>query len=108
MPSKSSDIFEVLLEDLEGNTTLEVQKLKIFNDLNKQKHKDMKKYLLIRPSSIQTVPRYEENPKTIFDIGFGPNGDKVWKKDFILVIRSKKTNRILQFDLKSILNKKNQ
>lgn len=105
LPSKSSDIFEIILENNEGYISLKNKKLQIFSNLNKQDYKDMKKYLLIRPSFIQQAPVYE-NPKNIDDVLFGPNGDKVWKKDFILSIKSKKTNRILQFNLKAILNKK--
>jgi hypothetical protein len=66
----------------------------------------MKRYLLIRPSIIQTRPTFSTNVSSVDEVEVGPDAEKVWNKDFILRIRSKKTNRVLEFNLSSIINKK--
>jgi hypothetical protein len=81
-------------------------------DLNKQTprkmFKGMKKYLLVRPSVLQTQPRYKDTVQTVKDVNLGPQKDAVWEKNFVLTVRSNKSNRILKFNFKAkILNNEN-
>ena len=108
VPSNISEIFEVILKDEDGFTNLEYKSIDLEPKIEKLKTKEMKRYLLLRPSVLQTTPRISNNISSIDQVVFGPKGDKVWNKNFILRIKSKKTNRILQFDLKAILDKKKQ
>jgi hypothetical protein len=67
----------------------------------------MKKYMLIRPSIIQTQPNYREQFRDINDVDLGPDREKVWGKEFVIRVTSKKTNKVLVFNVSPRINKKN-
>jgi len=113
-PSNPSPIYKVLLKEDEGTYSLEVSEYSIDDKIDNKLYKNFKKYLLIRPSIIQMQINKYNNSNTIQDIYLGPEANNIWNdensnvtKDFILRIKSKKTNRILEFNLKSIINRKN-
>lgn len=108
IPSNVSQIQEIQLKDEDGYMFLETKIIDLDQPYPKNLSKGMKRYLLIRPSIIQTQPKYGAEVNTIDDIGLGPSGENVWDKDFILRITSKKTNRVLKFNVKSTIVKKNQ
>ena len=106
IPSNVSKTFEVEIVDEDGYQELRVKELDLSGKAARKLTKDMKRYLLIRPSIIQTRPTFATNVSSIDEVEIGPDAEKVWNKDFILRIRSKKTNRVLEFNLSSIINKK--
>ena len=73
--------------------------------MEKIKNKNFRRYLLIKPSQIQLIPRTEQ-PESISDVELGPDSEKVWNRGFVLQIRSKKSNRVLRYTVKTKLNKK--
>lgn len=107
IPSNVSDIYEVEMKDEEGYTYLNVKKFDIYRRLDKKISKGFKKYLLLRPSIIQTQIQPYDQETTVENIKVGPETESVWNKDFILRITSKQSNRVLEFNLKSIINKQN-
>ena len=106
-PSNVSDVLEVELKDEEGFEELKVRKIDMSGRIPRKESKDFKKYMLIKPSLLQTRFNNEGNVQSIDQVQLGPNKQKVWNKDFILRIKSKKTNRVLEFNLSTIINKKN-
>lgn len=107
-PSNVSDIYEVEMKNEDGYTYLVVNTLDLKAGPQKTHYKNMKRYMLIRPSVIQTQLKTPEFINNVDNIELGPKSSSVWNKDFIIRITSKKTNRILEFNLKSIINKKKQ
>lgn len=104
-PSNVSEVFEIEMKDEEGYTYLNVNKIDLNKTAEKVMHKNFKRYLMIRPSVVQTHP--ESNYyKDIQDSKLGPVSNSVWNKDFMVRITSKKTNRVIEFNLKSIINRK--
>jgi hypothetical protein len=106
IPSNISDIYEVEMKDEDGYLYLNVQKYDLKRKQEKSRFKNLKRYLLIRPSLIQTQPILKEKYGTVDNVNLGPGEDPVWDKDFILRIISKKTNRVLEFNLKSTIFRK--
>lgn len=105
IPSNASIIYEVKLINEDGYYYLETSLLDFKQPIEKKLSKGMKKYLLIRPSVLQTQPRYSEEAKTVNDINLGPIGENVWDKQFVLSIKSNKSNRKLKFYFKAKINK---
>lgn len=103
IPSNLSKIYEIELRDEDGYRYLILEEINVNETAKKVLNKNLKRYLLIRPSMLQTFINVPEHAKGIKDIYLGPDKQSVWKKDFIIRITSKKTNRVLEFDLKSIL-----
>ncbi len=108
VPSNVSDIYEIQLINEDGYVYLETNKIDLNMPIPKDISKGMKRYLLIRPSIIQTQPKYDDEVVNIQNVSLGPSGENVWKKDFILTIRSKKSNRVLKFNLKPQYTRKNK
>lgn len=106
VPSNVSEVFQVELIDEDGYMYLEQKNIDLEAGPEKQNSKGMKRYLLIRPSVIQTQPKYNKNIGSVQDINLGPEGENVWYKDFVVKIKSKKSNRVLKFNIKSKLEKK--
>ena len=106
LPSNSSKVLEIELIDEDDYLELRQQEIVLNPDVPKALTKDMKKYLLIRPSIIQIRPNMKMGVENSDQIEVGPSYEKVWNKDFILRIKSKKTQRVLEFNLKSLINKK--
>jgi len=75
----------------------------------RQTTKGMRKYLLIRPSLLQTQPKYNKEVGTVYDIDLGPKMNSVWGADkkFLLRIKSNKSNRVLDFYITSAIKRKN-
>lgn len=108
IPSNLSDIFEIELKDEDGYYMLESKKINLKQQYPREQFKKMKKYLLLRPSLIQTRPIFDKDVTTVEQIKLGPKKDQVWDKPFILRIKSLKSNRILEFNIKTTINKKKQ
>lgn len=108
IPSNVSDIYEVEMKNEDGYSYLNVSILDLKKGAQKLFYKNMKRYLLIRPSIIQTQVKSPEIIKSIYDINLGPKDSSVWDRDFIIRLTSKKTNRVLEFNLKSIINRKKE
>jgi len=106
-PSNASKIYEIELVDEDGYQVLRIKNVDLSGNAPRKDTKEMKKYLLIRPSIIQTRPSFGETVTNIDQVDVGPTSQKVWNKDFILRVTSKKTKRVLEFNLSSIINKKN-
>ncbi len=104
-PSNISKIYEVIMKVEEDNSYLEVKELDLEMTMEKKTTKDFKKYLLIRPSVIQTFSNVPNNARSAQDIVLGPERNSVWNKDFVLRLTSKKTNRVIEFNLKSIIKR---
>ena len=92
------------MKNEDGYSYLNVSTLDITKGAEKSYFKNMKRYLLIRPSIIQTQVNTPETISSINDIRLGPAANSGWDKKFILRISSKKTNRILEFNLKCKIN----
>jgi hypothetical protein len=105
VPSNVSDIFEVQLINEEGYYYLDSKMIDIKMPYPKRNEKGMKRYLLIRPSIIQTQPSYNKEVETVKDISVGPKGGSVWDKPFVLKIKSNKTNRVLKFNFIARIDK---
>jgi hypothetical protein len=103
--SNPSKIYEVELRDDDGYRYLIKNEINIKKTMEKIKNKNFRRYLLIKPSQIQLIPRTEQ-PESISDVELGPDSEKVWNRGFVLQIRSKKSNRILRYTVKAKLNKK--
>lgn len=108
IPSNISDIFEIQIINEDGYYYLETNIIDIKKPFPKQISKNMKKYLLIRPSIIQTQPRFEADVNRVEDIYLGPKGQNVWGKPFVLKLTSKKTNRTLKFNFTATFDKKKE
>lgn len=107
-PSNVSDIYEVEMKNEDGYSYLNVSVLDLKKGAEKTFYKNMKRYLLIRPSVIQTQIKTPEFISSVDDVSLGPPANSVWDKDFKIRLTSKKTNRILEFDLKSVINRKKE
>lgn len=113
-PSNPSKVYEVEMKNEDGYVYLNVNELNLLDKTESRYYKDLKRYLLIRPSIIQTQLSTNEKIKSINDINIGPITNSIWadtslsqdNKKFKLRITSKKTNRIIEFDLRSIINRK--
>jgi hypothetical protein len=104
-PSNVSKIYEVELKNEDGYVYLVTNEVDLEKTSEKTLFKNMKRYLLLRPSVIQTQVNMKENFTTVDDVVLGPDTQTVWGKDFILRLTSKKSNRILEFNLKPIINR---
>lgn len=107
-PSNVSDVYEVEMKNEDGYSYIDISILDLKRGAEKSLFKNMKRYLLIRPSVIQTQPKMPETINSINDVSLGPKNGSVWDKDFIIRLTSKKTNRVLEFNLKSIINRKKE
>jgi hypothetical protein len=108
IPSNVSKIFQVQLIDEDGFIYLEKKNIDLNSGTVRQINKNMKRYLLIKPSIIQAQPRYSNSVQNINDVDLGPNTEVVWGKNFIVKIKSLKSNRILEFNIKSTISRKNK
>lgn len=108
VPSNTSLVKEIMLKNEDGYYYLESKTLDLEQELPRSSYKGMKRYLLIRPSIIQTQPKFTPDVQSSNDIQLGPNSNSLWDKDFELSIKSNKSNRILKFLLKATINKKKQ
>ena len=93
VPSPPSDVYEIELQESNNEYELKINKISIKMPPKKIMQKDMKKYLLIRPSIVQTQPRFNKNVSSVDDVQIGSLGDDCWNKKFVIRIKSKKTNR---------------
>lgn len=106
VPSPPSDVYEIEMQETNGDYELKIEKIDLKMPPRKLSFKDMKRYLLIRPSIVQTQPRFNKNVASVDDVQLGAIGDDSWNKKFVIRIKSKKTNRILEFNITPIINKK--
>lgn len=106
VPSNVSDIYQIKLIDENGYYYLETSKIDLRKQTPRKSYKGMKRYLLVRPSVIQTQPKYDSEVMGVEDVQLGPLKDEVWGKNFILTIRSTKSNRILKFNFITKIEKK--
>lgn len=107
-PSNVSQVFEVKLINEDGYYYLESKPIDIKMPFPKRETKGMKKYLLIRPSIIQTQPRFDKDVTTVDDISLGPTAQSAWEKPFVLKLTSNKTNRVLKFTFQARIDKKKE
>lgn len=98
-PSDISSVYEATMKNEDGYSYLDIKEINLDMQINKSLSKNMKRYLLVRPSMLQTVVTTSDEINSTSDIFLGPNKEPVWNKDFVLRITSKKTNRVLQFNL---------
>jgi hypothetical protein len=108
VPSYPSRVYEVEIVDEDGYLILKNNTLELNEPAKKVSFKNMKKYLLVRPSIIQVQPKFTEPVKDIDNVNLGPEGDTAWRKNFVIRITSKKTNRMLRFDFKPTIHKKKE
>lgn len=106
VPSNVSKVYELMMKEEDGYLYLLSDEVDFSPSKEVIDKKDFKRYLLLRPSLIQTFPRNINNPYGIYGVEMGPDKEPVWEKDFIVRIKSKKTNRIIEFNLKSKINRK--
>lgn len=99
IPSNPSVVYEIMLEEQEGFYTLKQNIIDFKKPPNRVLEKKMKKYLLIRPSIIQTQPNYKKDFTSIDDVDLGPDKEKVWQKPFIIKLTSNKTSKIVVFNV---------
>ncbi len=109
IPSNTSKIYEIILKDEDGYQYLETKIIDLNMSSPRQKTKGMKKYLLIRPSLLQTQPKFNKDIQTVQDIELGPKINNLWgiDKKFLLRIKSNKSNRVLDFYITSTIKRKN-
>lgn len=108
VPSDMSKIYEVVLKNEDGYFYLDTKEIYLEAKQEMHTFKPFKKYLLIRPNMMQTQIQTDRKINKVEDIYLGPKGDSVWGKDFILRITSKKTNRVLEFNIKPTINRKKE
>lgn len=101
VPSNVSIIHEVIMKNEDGYLYLETKTIDLEKEAEKSIIKDFKRYLLVRPSIIQTQINKPPRSNNINNVTLGPSDDSVWNKDFVLRITSKKTNRVLDFNIKT-------
>ena len=104
-PSNVSQIYEIELKDEDGYSYLDVNMVDLEKQPARIQEKNLKRYLLVRPSIIQTRMTTGEQIITSQDINLGPDRQSAWQKSFILRIKSKKTNRIIELNIKPIINR---
>lgn len=92
IPSNVSDIYEIFLMDEDGLQTLQVNKVDLTTEQKLKDHKELGRYLLVRPSVIQLQPQLS-TVENVQDVVLGPKEDTVWGKRFMLKITSKSTGR---------------
>jgi len=107
IPSNPSLVYQIMLEEQDGFFNLKQTIIDFKKPPNRSLEKNMKKYMLIRPSIIQTQPNYREQFRDINDVDLGPDREKVWGKEFVIRVTSKKTNKVLVFNVSPRINKKN-
>jgi hypothetical protein len=104
-PSNASDIHEVILREEDSYMYIEDKIYQISPEYERNLIKNMKRYVLLRPSANQVMPNMANNPQDINDIVLGPDGKKVWNKPFTMTIRSKKSGRVLKYHFKFNLDR---
>lgn len=105
-PSDLSNITEIMLKDEDGYSYLDIKETTLEPIKENILFKPFKKYILVRPSLIQTQLQLNNPIMTSKDIILGPQNNSIWGKQFILKVTSKKTNRIIEFNLSSIIDNK--
>jgi len=95
VPSNTSDIYKIVIKNEEDYRYINVDKIDLEIPYAKKDTKNMRRYMLIRPSIIQTQPKYGEEVATVNDIDLGPQ-ESVWNKRFLIKLTSKKTNRVIE------------
>jgi hypothetical protein len=106
VPSKPSEIYEIMLKDEEGYRYIQSSIVDLEPELVRKTAKDFKRYMLIKASQLQLVPNSDNNASDIDEVSFGPADGQVWGRQFLLKIRSKKTNRELAYRFSLNLDKK--
>jgi hypothetical protein len=106
VPSNPSKIYEIMLKDEEGYRYIESDIVELEPEPIRKTTKDFKKYVLIKASQLQLVPNVDNNASDIQQVMFGPADGQVWERQFLLKIRSKKTNRELAYRFGLNLDKK--
>jgi len=104
-PSNVSTIYEVEMKDEDGYSYLILAEYDINKKYEKKLDKQMKRYLLVRPSVLQTVIKLDTSNTQ--NISVGPDSNSIWNKDFIIKITSKESKRVIEFNIKSLLTRKN-
>ena len=72
VPSNVSSVYEVEMKEEDGYFYLNSSIVDLERKPKKTQQKDLKRYLLIRPSVIQTQLKDKENINTVEDINLGP------------------------------------
>lgn len=109
-PSNPTLVYELELKDEEGYYYLNIKTIDLDAPRPTKKFKELKRYLLLRPSIIQLKTKIPETINSLNDVSLGPDGHNIWsshdKKQFIMRITSKKTNRVIEFDVGALINRK--
>jgi hypothetical protein len=95
----------VILREEDSYMYIEDKIYQISPEYERNLIKNMKRYVLLRPSANQVMPNMANNPQDINDIVLGPDGKKVWNKPFTMTIRSKKSGRVLKYHFKFNLDR---
>lgn len=104
VPSNVSKVFELELKNEEGYHYLSIKEINVNSTQERMGYKNLRRYLLVRPSITQTQINMPDVIRGASDISLGPSGENVWNKMFLLRITSKKTNRVLEFNFRPIIN----
>lgn len=106
LPSNPSIIYEVEMVTENGFSQLNIKEINVKEPPKRTLTKDLKRYLLLRPSTIQTQPRFNTVVNSVDDVQLGSKNDDIWNKNVIVRIKSKKTNRIIEIKLLNTITKK--
>lgn len=106
LPSNPSIVYEVEMVTENGFSQLNVKEINVKEPPKRTAAKDLKRYLLLRPSIIQTQPKFNTIVNSIDDVQLGSKNDDVWNKNVIVRIKSKKTNRIIEIKILNTITKK--
>ncbi len=104
-PSNVSKIYEVEIKDEDGYSYLNLSEVDLDKTYEKKLDKQMRRYLLIKPSMLQTMINVDSSNQE--NISVGPNANSMWNKDFIIKITSKESKRVIEFNIKSTITRKN-
>lgn len=106
LPSNPSVVYEVEMVTENDFSQLLIKEINLKEPPKRTNSKDLKRYLLVRPSIIQTQPRFGPIVNSVDDVQLGSKISDVWNKNIIIRIKSKKTNRIIEINLLNTINKK--
>jgi hypothetical protein len=106
IPSNTSQVIEVQLKDYDGFMQLETKVVPLEGIQEISTTKDMRRYVLIRASSIQTYPQNtQDSLNSTNDAILGAKQGSVWGKDFVVKLTSKKTGRVIKINFTVNLQK---
>lgn len=105
--SNPTPVLQVELIDDHGTTYPIIKEVDFIKNENNVKQKSFRKYLLIKPAFAQTI--INENKSGIVDVDtveniknvyLGVLDESVWDKDYVIRLKSKKTGRSIDFNVK--------